>query len=206
MEQYDHRIDAYISKKPAFAQPILTHLRELMHSVSPLITETIKWGHPFFEYKGTLANMAAFKEHCAFGFWGSSGIIDNYGVIQRSGEKEAAGNFGRITQLSDLPSDEILIDFIKQTMALNEKGGQSPARKAAAAKPPKAEIPVPDYFIAALGENPRALAAFHSFSPSHKREYLEWIIDAKTEPTRQKRIETALEWMAEGKSRNWKYK
>jgi uncharacterized protein YdeI (YjbR/CyaY-like superfamily) len=206
MEQYDHRIDAYIGKKPAFAQPILIHLRELVHSVSPQITETIKWGHPFFEYRGTLANMAAFKEHCAFGLWGSSGIIDPHGVIHRAGEKESAGNFGRITQLRDLPPDEILTDFVRQAMALNEKSEKSPARKAAAAaKVPKAEIPVPDYFIAALGENTKALAAFHTLSPSHKREYLEWIIDAKTEATRQKRVETAMEWMAEGKSRNWKY-
>jgi uncharacterized protein YdeI (YjbR/CyaY-like superfamily) len=206
MEQYDHRIDAYIGKKPAFAQPILNHLRELIHSVSPQITETIKWGHPFFEYKGTLANMACFKEHMAFGLWSSSAIIDPHGVMHRAGEKESAGNFGRITKLSDLPADDILKDFIKQGMAFNEKGDKSPARKAAAAKPAKAEIPVPDYFTGALAEHPKAEAAFAAFSPSHKREYLEWIIDAKTEPTRQKRIETAIEWMEEGKSRNWKYK
>jgi hypothetical protein len=120
MEQYDHRIDEYIGKKAAFAQPILKHLRELMHSLSPQIAETIKWGHPFFEYKGTLANMAAFKEHCVFGFWDSTAINDPYGVLQRPGEKDAAGNFDRITKLTDLPSDEILKDFILQALALKD--------------------------------------------------------------------------------------
>ncbi|MDB5031291.1 YdeI/OmpD-associated family protein [Mucilaginibacter sp.] len=207
MEQYDHRIDTYIGKKPAFAQPILQHLRALVHSVSPQITETIKWGHPFFEYNnGTLANMACFKEHLAFGLWSSTAIVDTHGVLQRPGEKEAAGNFGRITKLSDLPADDIMIDFIKQGMAFIEKGEKSPARKASAAKPPKAEIATPDYFLEALAKDEKAAAAFYNFSPSHKREYLEWIIDAKTEATRQKRIETAMEWMTEGKSRNWKYK
>jgi uncharacterized protein YdeI (YjbR/CyaY-like superfamily) len=206
MEQYDHRIDAYIGKKPAFAQPILNHLRQLIHSVSPEITETIKWGHPFFEYEGTLANMACFKEHISFGLWSSSGIQDPHGVMHRAGEKESSGNFGRITKLTDLPADDILKDFIRQGMALNIKGEKSPARKAAALKPPKAAIETPDYFAGALEENLKAKAAFEAFSPSHKREYLEWIIDAKTEPTRQKRIETTLELLVEGKSKNWKYK
>ncbi|HEY0245231.1 MAG TPA: YdeI/OmpD-associated family protein [Mucilaginibacter sp.] len=205
MEQYDHRVDAYIAKAPEFAQPILMHLRELIHATSPLITETIKWGFPFFEYNGTLANMAAFKEHCSFGFWNSSSIVDLYGVIHRGGEKESAGNFGRLTKLSDLPFDDILKDFILQAIALNEKSGKKAVVKKTASAP-KAPIETPDYFIGALEKKPKAKAVFEAFSPSHKREYLEWIIDAKTEPTRQKRIEQALEWMSEGKSRNWKYK
>ncbi|MCC8424091.1 YdeI family protein [Mucilaginibacter sp. UR6-11] len=203
MEQYDHRIDEYIGKKAAFAQPILKHLRALMHSVSPQITETIKWGHPFFEYKGTLANMAAFKEHCVFGFWNSTAINDPYGVMQRPGEKEAAGNFDRITKLSDLPSDEILKDFILQGIALKDNNYKPSAKKASV---PKAPIEMPDYFAAALADNQKALAIFQDFSPSCKREYLEWITEAKTDATRQKRIETALEWIGEGKTRNWKYK
>jgi uncharacterized protein YdeI (YjbR/CyaY-like superfamily) len=158
MEQYDHRIDAYISKKSAFAQPILKHVRKLMHATSPLITETIKWGHPFFEYKGVMANMAAFKEHCSFGFWDSSALIDPHGVIHRTGEKESAGNFGRLTKVTDLPSDEILKDFILQAMALNEKGQKPVVKKAAPAA--KAEIAVPDYFVEALAGNPTAKAAF----------------------------------------------
>jgi uncharacterized protein YdeI (YjbR/CyaY-like superfamily) len=203
MEQYDHRIDEYIGKKAAFAQPILKHLRELMHSVSPQITETIKWGHPFFEYKGTLANMAGFKEHCVFGFWNSTAIVDPYGVLQRPGEKDAAGNFDRITKLTDLPDDEILKDFILQALALKDNNYKPSTKKTPAVKAP---IEMPDYFATALAGNQKALATFQDFSPSCKREYLEWITEAKTEPTRQKRVETALEWMAEGKSRNWKYK
>jgi len=204
MEQYDHRIDAYISKKPAFAQPILQHVRELMHATSPLITETIKWGHPFFEYKGVMANMAAFKEHCAVGFWDSSSLIDLHGVIHRAGEKESAGNFGRLTKVTDLPGDEILKDFILQAMAINEKGQKPVVKKSAPAE--KAEIVVPDYFVEALAGNPTAKAAFEAFSPSHKKEYLQWITEAKTDATRVKRMEQAVEMMSEGKSRNWKYK
>ncbi len=190
MEQYDHRVDEYIGKKPAFAQPILNHLRKLVHEVSPSITETIKWGCPFFEYKGTLCNMAAFKEHCAFGFWNASSLKDTYGVIHKGEDKDSAGSFGRLTTFSDLPGDAVIQELILQAMALNEKGGKSTVKKAPV---PKAEIPVPDYFTAALGSQPKAQTAFEAFSPSHKREYLEWIVDAKTEATRQKRIETALE-------------
>jgi uncharacterized protein YdeI (YjbR/CyaY-like superfamily) len=207
MEQYDPRFDEYIGKKAAFAQPILRHLRELMHSVSPQITETIKWGHPFFEYKGILANMAGFKEHCAFGFWGSSALNDPNGIIKHGDEKDTAGNFGRITQLSDLPDDAILKDFILQAIAIKDAGpGVKPQKKETAPKAPKAPIEMPDYFAAALQTDQKALAVFQNLSPSNKREYLEWIVEAKTEATRQKRIETSLQWLAEGKSRNWKYK
>jgi uncharacterized protein YdeI (YjbR/CyaY-like superfamily) len=203
MNQYDPRIDQYIEKKAAFAQPILRHIRALMHSVSPLITENIKWGHPFFEYKGILANMAAFKEHCVFGFWSSTAMVDPYGVLKRPGDKDAAGNFDRITRLSDLPNDDILKDFILQGIALKDNNYKPAAKKA---KEPKAAIPMPEDFAGLLGGDPKALAIFQDFSASCKREYLEWITEAKTEPTRLKRMETALEWIAEGKTRNWKYK
>lgn len=207
MQQYDPRFDEYIGKKAAFAQPILKHLRELVHSVSPQITETIKWGHPFFEYKGILANMAGFKEHCVFGFWGSTNFEDPDGILKHADERESAGNFGRITKLSDLPDDAILKEFILQAIAIKDAGPEAKViKKPAAPKVPKAPIEMPDYFAAALQTNQKALATFQNFSPSNKREYLEWIVDAKTEATRQKRIEQALEWMEEGKSRNWKYR
>lgn len=207
MQQYDPRIDEYIGKKAPFAQAILKHLRELVHSVSPQITETIKWGHPFFEYKGVLANMAGFKAHCAFGFWGSRSLNDPHNILKHSQERDGAGNFGRITKLSDLPDDAILKDFILQAIAIKDAGPEAAVvKKPAPPKAPKAPIEMPDYFAGALQTNQKALATFQNFSPSNKRESLEWIIDAKTEATRQKRIEQALEWMAEGKSRNWKYK
>jgi uncharacterized protein YdeI (YjbR/CyaY-like superfamily) len=203
MKQYDPRVDEYIDKKPAFAQPILKYIRDLVHAASPHITESIKWGCPFFEYKGTLVSMAAFKAHCAFGFWKGSLLKDPGGFINK-GDEPSAGSFGRITSLSDLPPDDVLIDFILQAIALNETGEKGNMKKAVST--PKAAIPEPDYFIAALQENQKANAAFQAFSPSCKREYLEWITEAKTELTRLKRMETALEWMAEGKTRHWKYK
>jgi uncharacterized protein YdeI (YjbR/CyaY-like superfamily) len=200
MEQYDSRVDDYIAKSADFAKPILNHIRELVHKASPLIVETIKWGCPFFDYKGPVCQMVAFKQHAAFGFWKASLMDDPNQLIKRG--ESSAGSFGRITSLSDLPGDEALTDFIWQAVKLNETDSKVTVKKTAK---PKTELQTPDYFISVLNENPKARDLFNKFSPSHKREYLEWIIDAKTEATRQKRIETALEWIGEGKSRNWKY-
>ena len=201
MEQYDPRIDAYIEKSADFARPILKHIRQLVHQTSPLISETIKWGMPFFDYKGTVCSMAAFKQHCALGFWKSSLLNDPKGLINK-GDDASAGSFGRITTLADLPGDKDIADFIEQAIMLNETGVKGTMKPAA----PKTEIYTPDYFTEALAANPIAKAAFEAFSPSHKKEYLEWLIEAKTEPTRQKRLATTLEWLTEGKSRHWKYK
>jgi uncharacterized protein YdeI (YjbR/CyaY-like superfamily) len=201
MEQYDSRVDAYIDKAAPFAQPILQHLRQLVHSVSPLLTETMKWGFPFFDYKGSVCQMAAFKGHMGFGFWKQSQLNDPAKLIQR--EDGTAGSFGKITSIDELPADEILIDFIKQAMALNETENIKPKEKKITA--PKATIEMPVDFAKLLALNPKAFEIYERFSPSHKREYLEWIVDAKTDATRLKRMETAVEWMTEGKSRNWKY-
>ena len=124
MEQYDARIDAYIGKSAAFAQPVLRHLRSLVHEASPLLTETIKWGSPFFEYNGNICFMAAFKAHCAFGFMDAYALDDKHHVIKKGQEKESRGNFGRITSITDLPDDEILKDLIRQAVAINEKGAK----------------------------------------------------------------------------------
>ena len=202
MEQYDSRVDAYIDKAAPFAQPILKHLRQLVHSVSPLLTETMKWGFPFFDYKGSVCQMAAFKGHMGFGFWKQRQLNDPGKLIKE--EDGTAGSFGKITSLSDLPADEILIDFIKQAMALNETENKKPIEKKATV--PKAVIEMPGDFAKLLAAIPKAFEIYQRFSPSHKREYLEWIVDAKTDATRLKRMETAVEWMTEGKSRNWKYK
>lgn len=204
MEQYDPRVDAYIERSADFAKPVLNHLRQLVHGVSPLITETIKWGMPFFDYKGPVCQIASFKQHCAFGFWKATALNDPHKAIAK-GEEAAAGSFGRLTSVADLPADDILVDFIKQGMALNESGVKANMKTAPGSKP-KAEIEVPDYFIAAMANEPKAAATFQDFSPSHKREYLEWITEAKTEATREKRLATAIEWLTEGKSRHWKYK
>src|ERR1700722_3302116 len=182
MEQYDSRVDAYIDKAAPFAQPILKHLRQLVHSVSPLLTETMKWGFPFFDYNGSVCQMAAFKEHMGFGFWKQRQLNDPGKLIKE--EDGTAGSFGKISSLSDLPSDEILIDFIKQAMQLNEAGNKKPAVKKET--PPKAAIEMPADFADLLVGNPKAQAVYEKFSPSHKREYLEWIVDAKSDATRLK--------------------
>ncbi len=198
MPQYDPRIDAYIAKSADFAKPVLEHFRKLMHEVSPLVTENIKWGMPFFEYKGPIGNMAAFKAHCAIGFWKARLINDPQQAIKFG--DGTAGSFGQLTSVNDLPDDGILKDFIHQAMVLNETGTKV-EKKASEKK----ELVVPDYFIEILEANPIAKATFDNFSNSHKREYVEWITEAKTDATRQKRIETSLQWLTEGKNRMWKY-
>jgi uncharacterized protein YdeI (YjbR/CyaY-like superfamily) len=202
MEQYDPRVDAYIAKSAPFAQPILMHLRQLVHTAAPQIAETMKWGFPFFDYKGPVCQMAAFKEHMGFGFWKQKQLNDPGKLIKE--EDGTAGSFGKIATLSDLPSDEILIDFIHQAIQLNEPENKKPTIKKETA--PKAPIEMPADFAGLLATNPAALEVYHNFSPSSKREYLEWIVDAKSAATRQKRMETAVEWISEGKTRHWKYK
>ncbi len=194
----DPRIDAYIAKSQEFARPILEHVRAIVHEACPEVEEKIKWGFPHFDYKGMLCSVAAFKEHCAFGFWKGSLILDKDGV---SGD--AMGQFGRITSIKDLPSKAQLKKYIKLGMKLNDEGVTAPARTRPKRDP--TDIVVPDDLAAALKKSKKAAAAFEKFSPSHKREYIEWVNDAKREETRIKRIETAVEWISEGKSRNWKY-
>jgi uncharacterized protein YdeI (YjbR/CyaY-like superfamily) len=193
----DKRVDAYIAKSADFARPILEHLRGVVHDACPDVEETMKWSFPHFMYEGMLCSMAAFKEHCVFNFWKGSLIVDQEGEKAR----EAMGQFGRITKLSDLPPRKTLAGYIKKAMALNESGAKAASR----AKRPKREIAPPADFMSALRKNKRALAAFEGFSPSHRREYLEWITEAKREETRRQRTEQAIAWMAEGKPRNWKY-
>ena len=201
MEQYNVDVHDYIQKAAPFAKPILNHIREVVHSASPLITETIKWGMPFFEYKGSICQMAAFKQHCAFGFWKASLLDDPQGLLKKG---EAGGSFGRIITIDDLPSDEAIIHFVLQAMKNNESGKKAPVVKKTPAE--KKELVVPDYFAALLKEHPKAKETFDKFSYSNKKEYLEWIIEAKTDTTRQKRLDTTIDWLIEGKSRMWKYK
>lgn len=203
MGKKDKRIDTYITKAQPFAQPILKKLRELIHKGNPEVEETIKWGMPSFDYKGPFCSFASFKQHAVFGFWKYMLIKDPNGYLQDISNKggDAMGNLGRITALKDLPPDKVIIDFIKQAKKLNDEGVKLPPKP----KKPKTELIVPDYFIAALKKNKKAFEIFNNFSYSHKKEYLEWISEAKTEETRNRRIATAIEWMAEGKPRNWKY-
>ncbi|MBK0380612.1 YdeI/OmpD-associated family protein [Mucilaginibacter segetis] len=202
MEQYDSRVDAYIEKSADFAKPILTHLRELVHLASPEITETMKWSAPFFEYKGVLCFMMAFKQHAGFGFWKADTLPDPHGLIQADGN---AGNIGKLTTLDDLPQDDILIWYIRQAMELkNMPVATKPAPKKAAAK--TTELVIPDYLTTLLADNPAAKEHFEKFSPSQKKEYVSWFEEAKTEATRDKRLAEGISWMSEGKTRHWKYK
>jgi uncharacterized protein YdeI (YjbR/CyaY-like superfamily) len=193
----DPRVDAYIARSAEFARPILTHLRDIVHSACPEVEETLKWNAPHFMYHGMLAGMSAFKAHCAFGFWRGSLVTGGDGGI----ETQAMGQFGRITSLRDLPPKREIAGYVKKAMQLNEAGVKARPRK----HPPRPELPVPAELTAALRKHPKARATFEAFSPSHQREYVEWIAEAKTDETRKRRLASALEWMSEGKSRNWKY-
>ena len=198
MGSRDSRIDTYIAKAPEFAQPFLEHLRAIVHTACPDAEETMKWSRPHFLYKGMLCGMGYFKEYCSFGFWKGSLIVKDSDATA----EKAMGDFGRITKVSDLPSKKVLTGYIKQAMKLNDEGVKTPSRT----KPKvRKELVIPDELTNALRKNAKAKAAFDKFSPSHKREYVEWITEAKTEATRNRRLETAIEWMAAGKSRNWKY-
>jgi len=201
MGKRDKRIDAYILRSADFAIPILNHLRELVHAACPDVEETVKWSFPHFDYKGEmLCSMAGFKQHCVFGFWKASLMKDKKLMENAKGET-AMGHMGRITCLEDLPADTSMIRYIKEAMKLNDQGIKVERKKPVAAR----AIEVPDYFTKELKKNKAALKTFEAFSPSNKKEYVIWITEAKTEDTRTRRIDQAVEWMADGKPRNWKY-
>lgn len=193
------KIDAYIENSADFAKPILTHLRELVHKACPDVEEKWKWSFPNFDYKGPFCSMAAFKQHASFGFWKASLMKDSNKIL--NAKNEAMGQMGRITSLADLPPDDVMIAYIKEAKELNDKGIKLPSKP----KSDKKELVIPDYFTTALEENAAAQEAFENFSYSHKKEYIEWLVEAKTEETRNKRLTKALEMMSEGKSRHWKY-
>lgn len=195
----DKRIDAYIARSADFAQPILRYLREVVHEGCPEVEETIKWSFPNFMYEGILCGMAAFKQHCAFGFWKGSLILD--GAANKSAD--AMGQFGRITSIKDLPAKSVLIGYIKKARQLHDDGVKTPKKPRPRGE--KKELVVPDYFLKAVKKNKKAQATFDSFSYSHRKEYVEWVTEAKTEETRNRRLQTTVEWLEQGKSRNWKY-
>jgi hypothetical protein len=197
MGSKDPRVDAYIAKSADFAKPILTHIRKLVHANCPDVTETLKWSMPHFEYKGGIfCGMAAFKAHATFGFWlGALLKID-------ANPEKGMGQFGRITSIADLPNDKEFARLAKAAMKLHDEGAKVPARAKTAEKK---ELVVPDYFMAAVKKNKKALATFEGFVYSKKKDYVEWITEAKTEATRDRRLAQAVEWMSEGKVRHWKY-
>ena len=197
MATKDPRIDAYIAKSAAFAKPILKHLRKVVHAGCPEVQETLKWSMPHFDHHGIMCGMAAFKEHCAFGFWKAELILSR----DRDSDKKGMGSFGCIKSLSDLPNEKTLIGYVKKAAALNQSGTKAPRT------PPgkRPALAMPDYFTAALKKNAKARKTFDRFSPSQRREYIEWITEAKRDETREQRLATSLKWLSEGKARNWKY-
>ena len=191
-------VDRYIEKAAPFAQPILERIRKAFHAAHPDVTEAIKWGVPFFEYKGTLGSMAAFKEHVGWGFWKAKLMNDPKGLIAR-GEGAMGGT--KVTDVKEMPSEKVITEYVREAIRLNEEGVKLERGPRRVVK----ESAVPADLAAALKKSPPAAKTFKAFSPSHRREYIEWITEAKQDATRQKRITQAVEWMAEGKSRNWKY-
>lgn len=194
---YDKQFDTYISKSPDWAQPILTRLREIVHEACPDVEEVMKWSSPSFVHHGIMCGMATFKEYAVFHFWKGELIT---GTALGANGMGAAAQFGRLTSVKDLPPKKTLIAYVKKAMQLNEAGVKidRPKKKRPA-------LAMPPDFLSAIRKNKKAVTSYDAFSPSHQREYIEWIIGAKTGATREKRVAQAVEWMAEGKSRNWKY-
>lgn len=202
MKARDERISDYIARSAEFAQPILLHLRELIHDFCPDVEETMKWSMPFFLYRGKiLCSFAAFKNHCSFGFWLHSEMSDPHRIFQRA-EKGGMGSFGKITAPADLPKDEHLGAYILEAMNLIE-GGAIPRELNPKYKKPAAEIPAE--LLALLDAEPTAKAVFEALPPSHQREYTNWISEAKREETKQRRLQQTIENLLEGKSKDWKY-
>lgn len=190
MASTDARMDAYIANAPAFAQPLLRQIRAWVHAGCPEVEEAIKWGMPGFVYRGRLlCGMAAFKQHASLGFWGHADAAGNQGM----------GQYGKLKSLEQLPDAEAFQAALQAAMVRIDAGGKRPAGK------PRAALPMPDDFKAALAADARALAGLQALAPSYQREYIQWISDAKREATRRQRIGQALQWLAEGKKRNWKY-
>ncbi|HJU75265.1 MAG TPA: YdeI/OmpD-associated family protein [Gemmatimonadaceae bacterium] len=187
-------VDAYIAKSASFAQPILTKIRTLFHQACPDIEETIKWSVPFFEYKGIVGQMAAFKQHVTLGFWKAQlleGECRDFGM-----------GAARLTSVADLPAERVILACIKEAVRLNETDTKLPQKARAKVA---AALPVPSDFAKALKANAKANSTFAGFNQSQRNEYVEWITDAKQDATRAQRLNTAIEWLAEGKTRNWKY-
>jgi len=202
MATKEKAIDSYIAKSADFAKPILNHIRELVHKTCPAVEEKIKWSFPHFDYKGEMmCSMAAFKQHAVFGFW-KAALMKDPVLIANAKSEVSMGHLGKLASVKDLPSDKKMTAWIKEAMLLNDKGIKLAAKPKSTEKK---ELVVPDFFTQALSKNKKALQTFEAFAWSHKKEYVQWITEAKTEETKSKRMASAIEMMAEGKSRNWKY-
>src|SRR5262245_37630846 len=198
MAKKDPRIDAYIRKAAPFARPILIELRKVVHTACPAVVETMKWSTPTFDHQGLMCGVAAFKNHAKFGFW-KAALLGERGFPEVMSEED--GGLGHLRTVHDLPKTERLIALVKAAVELNENGVALKREKTA----PKPPVKTPAYFLAALKKSKKAMAVYDAFSPSKRRDYVEWVTDAKSHDTRDRRVAQAVEWIAEGKSRNWKY-
>jgi uncharacterized protein YdeI (YjbR/CyaY-like superfamily) len=195
----DPRIDAYIAKAAPFARPILTEIRAAFHQGCPELVETVKWGHPSFDHGGILGGMAAFKAHASFGFWNSAKMNDPAGIL---GEQPSSSPMtGKFKDVSELPPRKVLVAYVREAVKLRD-AGVKPKRNTSPKKRPAA----PDWFTAAIGADASAKAFWDGLTPGYRAEYVEWVTEAKREATRDKRVTQAVAWLAEGKTRNWKYK
>ena len=201
MSNRSPQVDAYIAKAAPFAQPILEKIREAFHAAHPEIEEVMKWSFPHFQYKGIVGNMAAFKQHVSWGFWKAKLMSDPKGILQRADERTSMAA-AKLSSAKELPSKKVMVEYIREAIRLNEEGVKVERAPSARSATP---VVIPDDLEAALKKDKKAKATFDAFPPSHKREYVEWITGAKQEATRQRRLATTLEWLAAGKSRNWKY-
>ena len=200
MKNRTPEIDAYIANAPEYAQPILTKIRDAFHAGCPTLEERIKWGHVSFEYKGMLGGMAAFKKHVTFGFWKSRLMEDFHELF--SGQPRASMLGTRVETVAGLPPKKVLVAYVKAARRVNDAGLKEPKH----ARPKGTlRVTVPPELKSAFAKNAKAKAAFEALAPSHKKDYVEWITEAKRDETRATRLKTTLQWLAEGKRRNWKY-
>ena len=200
MLKKDPRVDSYISKSPDFAKPILKYLRDIIHEGCPDVVETMKWSSPTFDHHGIMVGFTAFKQHCVLGFW-KAPLLKLDGKPVSMEMESGAGQFGKLTSLEDLPARSKLVKLVRDAARLNESGVKMTRPPRSAPKP----VQVPPDLVKALLKNAKARAVFDAFPPSHKREYVQWLVEAKTDATRQRRLAQAIEWIGEGKQRNWKY-
>jgi uncharacterized protein YdeI (YjbR/CyaY-like superfamily) len=199
---FNPAIDEYINKSEEIARPILNHLREVIHKACPEVIETIKWSFPNFEYRGQiLCSMASFKKHCSFGFWLGAEMEDPDNILNKVGNTNM-GNFGKITSIDSLPEDKIIVKYIHEAMKLSEIG----TKKKTSTTRDKKSLIVPEYIIEFIEKYPKAKDVFNNFSNSCKKEYVQWIEEAKQVSTKLKRLEKAVSMMEEGKEFNWQYK
>ena len=194
-------VDRYIENAAPFARPILERIRKAFHKAHPEITESMKWSFPHFEHKGVVGSMAAFKQHVSWGFWKAKLMDDPAGILEGSTGETSMGG-AKIRDVKDLSSEKVMVDYVKRAVSLNEEGVKLERAKP---RPANAPVDVPDDLEAALKKNAKARKTFEGFPSGQRREYVYWLNDAKQAATRAKRLATAIEWLSEGKPRNWKY-